>query len=98
MAIRLKYAWYASGGGTCSNVIDAIVTIEGNSGKILYLVNADKLQFKKIIPGDRLELNTNILSFKRGYSYVHRRRFINNELAYEANFTLYCDYIKQFSK
>ena len=25
----------------------AIVTIEGNSGKILYLVNADKLQFKK---------------------------------------------------
>ena len=78
----------------------AIVTIEGNSGKILYLVNADKLQFKKkIIPGDRLELNTNILSFKRGIATCMGEGLVNNELACKANFTLILpDYIKQFSK
>lgn len=78
----------------------AIVTIEGNSGKILYLVNADKLQFKKkIIPGDRLELNTNILSFKRGIATCIGEGLVNNELACKANFTLILpDYIKQFSK
>ena len=75
------------------------VTIEGNSGKILYLVNADKLQFKKIIPGDRLELNTNILSFKRGIATCIGEGLVNNELACKANFTLILpDYIKQFSK
>ncbi len=78
----------------------AIVTIKRNSGKILYLVKADKLQFKKkIIPGDRLELNTNILSFKRGIATCTGEGLVNNELACKANFTLILpDYIKQFSK
>ena len=74
LAIRPKYAWYASGGGTCSNVIDGNCNHRGKFWQNIALVNADKLQFKKIIPGDRLELNTNILSFKRGTA-THRRRF-----------------------
>ena len=78
----------------------ALVTIEGNEGKILYLINANDLQFKKkIIPGDRLLLNTKILSLKRGIANCYGEGLVDNKLACSASFTLiFPDYLKQFNK
>ena len=39
----------------------SILTMPGNKGKIMYLVSANKLKFvKKILPGDKLEINTEV--------------------------------------
>ena len=45
----------------------AIVTLPGNKGKVVYLTKANNLEFKrKIIIGDRLNIETKIISWKRG--------------------------------
>ena len=44
-----------------------ILTMPNNIGKIVYLTSANKLSFKKkIVPGDRLYLKTQLHSWKRG--------------------------------
>ena len=44
----------------------AILCLPGNKGKIMYLTAANNLKFiKKIIPGDRLYIDTKIKSYKR---------------------------------
>ena len=54
---------------------------------------------KKIIPGDRLLLNTKILSFKRGIANCYGEGLVDNKLACSASFTLiFPDYLKQFNK
>ena len=43
----------------------AITTLPGNKGKIVYVVSAHNLSFKrKVLPGDRLLLSTKLVSFK----------------------------------
>ena len=78
----------------------AIVTMDGNKGKILYLINADNLLFKKkIVPGDRLEIKSKIISFKRGIAKCFGEGFVDKKLACSANFTLILpDYLKKFEK
>jgi len=67
----------------------AIFTLEGNKGKTVYLTNVDKVKFrKKIVPGDRLDLKTKILSFKRGVAKCYGEGLVNNSLACKAEFTL----------
>ena len=44
-----------------------VLTLPGNKGKLAYLISADELKFlKKIKPGDRLSLNVDLVSWKRG--------------------------------
>jgi 3-hydroxyacyl-[acyl-carrier-protein] dehydratase len=63
----------------------AIVTLPGNKGRICYLTSADKLKFrKKIVSGDRLDIETKILSFKRGVGKCHGIGRVNGEFACEA--------------
>ena len=67
----------------------SILTLPGNKGKVLYLVSANKLQFKKkIIPNSRLELNTKIKSFNRGLALCEGEGFVDKEKACSAEFTL----------
>lgn len=67
----------------------SILTLPGNKGKILYLVSANKLQFKKkIIPNSRLELNTKIKSFNRGLALCEGEGFVDKDKACSAEFTL----------
>ena len=75
-----------------------ILTLEGNKGKILYLTNANKIKFsKKIIPNDKLEIKTNIKSFKRGMAQCEGFGFVKNALACSAEFTLILpDLIKSY--
>ena len=67
----------------------AILTLPGNKGKIMYLTSASDLKFtKKIIPGMRFDIETNIKSFKRGIAICNGIGLIDNEIACKANFNL----------
>jgi len=67
----------------------AILTLPNNKGKIVYLTSANNLKFaKKILPETKLEIVTEIKSFKRGIAICKGEGFIENELACKAEFNL----------
>jgi|TARA_B110000259_G_scaffold186046_1_gene236362 3-hydroxyacyl-[acyl-carrier-protein] dehydratase len=67
----------------------SILTLPGNKGKVMYLVSADKLKFiKKIIPGDKLNIETNIKSFKRGLAICKAIGTVKNQIICQAEFKL----------
>ena len=67
----------------------AILSLPGNSGKIMYLTSANKLKFiKKVRPSSRLYLETKVNSYKRGIANFDGRGIVDKELVCEANFTL----------
>ena len=67
----------------------AILTMPDNKGKVMYLTSANNLRFsKKIIPCMRLDIETNIKSFKRGIAICDGLGLINNEIACKASFNL----------
>jgi 3-hydroxyacyl-[acyl-carrier-protein] dehydratase len=44
-----------------------IQTLEGNKGKVVLLLSANNLKlYRKVRPGDKLELRTELLSYRRG--------------------------------
>ncbi len=77
----------------------SILTLAGNKGKILYLTNADKIKFsKKIIPKDILEIDTKIISFKRGLAKCSGIGMVEKKLACSAEFNLILpDLIKSYN-
>ena len=65
----------------------AIVTLPGNKGRVCYLTSAEKLKWKrKIVAGDRFDIETEILSFKRGIAKARGTGSVAGELACEAEF------------
>lgn len=65
----------------------AIVTLPGNKGKVCYLTSADKLLFKRrIVAGDRLDIATEVKSFKRGMAKCTGVGSVGGELACKAEF------------
>ncbi len=67
----------------------ALTTLPNNKGKLVYLISADKLRFiKKILPGSKLILNTEVKDFKRGIANVEGKAFVNNNLVCSANFKI----------
>jgi len=77
----------------------SILTIKGNKGKIMYLVNADKLKFyKKILPDTKFTIETSVINFNRGLAKFSATGKINDVLACSAEFTLVLpDEISKFS-
>ena len=66
-----------------------ILSLPGNKGKIVYLVSATDLVFKKkIIKGDRLNIKTKLLSFKRGIAELSGEGNVLGKKACSANFKL----------
>ncbi len=67
----------------------AILTLPDNKGKIVYLTSANNLKFlKKILPDTKLEMVTEIKSFKRGLAICQGEGFVKNELVCKAEFNL----------
>jgi len=67
----------------------SILTLPGNRGKVMYLVSADKLKFvKKIIPRDKLDIETNVKSYKRGLAICEAKGLVNNLIVCQAEFKL----------
>lgn len=67
----------------------AILTLPGNKGKILYLTSVDKIKLKKkIIPNDKLILETEIIRFSRGLAKCAGKGYVDSKIACEAEFNL----------
>ena len=67
----------------------AILTLPNNKGKIVYLTSANNLKFvKKILPDSKLEMVTEIKSFKRGLAICQGEGVVKNELVCKAEFNL----------
>ena len=72
----------------------AILTLDGNKGKVAYLSSASNLKWsRKIVPGDRLDMDTKLVSFKRGVSSSTGVGSVNGELTCKADFTLILPHI-----
>ena len=67
----------------------SILTLPKLKGKILYLTSADKIKFyKKIVKGDKLELKTKVLQWKRGLGNFIGKGYVNDDIARKAEFSL----------
>ncbi len=67
----------------------SILTIDGNKGKVMYLVSADKLKFlKKITPNSKFMIETSVISYKRGLGKFLAYGSVNNEKVCSAEFTM----------
>jgi 3-hydroxyacyl-[acyl-carrier-protein] dehydratase len=60
----------------------AITTLEGNKGKVTNFLSANNIKFKKRVePGHRLVLETEVVSYKRGIASGKGMGFINGVMA-----------------
>jgi len=77
----------------------SILCLPGNKGKIMYLASANNLKFiKKIVPNTKFEIDTKILSFKRGMAHCEGIGSIDKKIACKADFTLILpDEIKSYN-
>ena len=75
-----------------------VLTLPGNKGKLAYLTSADKLKFlKKIIPGDRLEIAVDLISWKRGIGVCQGVGMVGKNIVCQAEFTFVIpDIISEF--
>ena len=77
----------------------ALLTMPGNKGKLVYLISADKLNFKKkIVPNDKLIIETRINSFKRGVAECSGLGKVNDKLACRAEFTVVLPHLINYYK
>lgn len=66
-----------------------VLTLPGYKGKAMYLASADKLKFKKkILPGQKLYLETSLDSWKRGIAKCHGKGIVENKLVCSASFVI----------
>ena len=67
----------------------SLLTMPGNKGKLVYLISADKIKLqKKIIPNNRLIIETKVNSYNRGIAQCQGKGLINNKIACSAEFTV----------
>ena len=67
----------------------AILSLPNNKGKIMYLTSATNLKFiKKIVPGDKLYIETKIKSYKRGIASCEGIGLVKKKIVCKAEFNL----------
>ena len=67
----------------------AILTLSGNKGKVMYLSKISNSKFKKkVIIGDRLDLYSEVISYKRGIAKFEGKATVNEYKACEVDFEL----------
>jgi len=66
-----------------------VTTLPGNKGEVVYLTSANNLKFKKkVLPGDRLEIKTKLLSWKRGIGSASGSAYVKNKLVCSVDFNI----------
>lgn len=77
-----------------------VLTLDGNKGKVAYLTSANNLKFaKKVKPGDKFEIETELTSWKRGVGKGTGCGYVNGLLASKADFIITLPHIlEQFLK
>ena len=67
----------------------SILTLQGNKGKIMYLVSVNNVRFiKKIVPNTRFFIKTSIKSFNRGLAFCEAIGIVKDETVCKADFNL----------
>ena len=67
----------------------SILSLPGNKGKVMYLTSANSMKFiKKIIPNNRLDIETQVSSFKRGLAICEGTGLVKKEIVCKAEFNL----------
>ena len=71
-----------------------VTTLPGNKGKVVYLTSADNFKLtKKILPGDRLDIETELLSWKRGMGKGSGVGYVNREKVCSIDFNIVMPHI-----
>jgi len=66
-----------------------VLTLPGNKGKIVYLTSANNIKLsRKIVEGDRLDIETKLLSWKRGVGNCSGIGSVNGDIACKADVTI----------
>ena len=77
----------------------SLLTMPGNKGKLVYLISADKIKLqKKIIPNDRLIIETQVNSYNRGIAKCQGKGEVNNKIACSAEFTVVLPHVINYYK
>ena len=77
----------------------SLLTMPGNKGKLVYLISADKVKLiKKVIPNDRLIIETKVNSYNRGIAKCQGTGEINGKIACSAEFTVVLPHIINYYK
>ena len=67
----------------------SLLTMPGNKGKLVYLISVDRVKLKKkIIPNDRLIIETKVNSYNRGIAKCQGKGEVNHKIACSAEFTV----------
>ena len=67
----------------------AILTLSGNKGKVMYLSKVSNSKFKKkVIIGDRLDIYSEVITYKRGIAKFQGQATVNDNKACEVDFEL----------
>jgi 3-hydroxyacyl-[acyl-carrier-protein] dehydratase len=67
----------------------SILTLPGNKGKVVYLVSAGKIKLaRKVLAGDCFEIETKLLTWKRGVGLCEGVGKVNGEVACMAEFNI----------
>ena len=67
----------------------SILCLPNNKGKVMYLISADNLKFKKkVTPNSRLLIESKVKNFHRGIAKFEAKGMIKNELACQGEFKL----------
>ena len=62
-----------------------LLSLEGQKGKVLYLIGAEKVRFKRpVVPGDVLTNDVRLLWHRRGFGRIECRATVDGELVAEA--------------
>ena len=66
-----------------------ILSSDGHASKAMYVVNLKNADFRrKILPGDRLDLNSSLVDFRRGIAKFSAKATVDGVLACAAQFSL----------
>ena len=67
----------------------SILSLPDNKGKVMYLTSANNMKFiKKIAPNTRLDIETQVKSFKRGIAICEGIGLVKKEIVCKAEFNL----------
>ena len=71
-----------------------VTTLPWNKGKVVYLTSANNLKLiKKILPGVRLDIETELLSWKRGLGKCFGAGYVNGEKVCSLDFNIVMPHI-----
>ena len=71
-----------------------VTTLPGNKGKVVYLTSANNLKLtKKILPGDRLDIETELLRWKRGLGSCTGAGYVKGEKVCGIDFNIVMPHI-----